>query len=248
MHWQNVAVGAPFVLIVGRETSEAKGLRTPGYGSGRFYCDAIVRAGGVPLILPPITDLVSRLDETLDGVDGVVLHGGVDIDPSRYGQRVTSDHVYGVDPGLDAVEFAVTKAAIDRDLPVLAICRGFQVLNVVLGGTLIQHLEAGNHRDVFHAVDVTNDSRVLRAMSTSRPRACHSFHHQAIDRLGSNLTVTATSDDGIIEAVEHTDRRWVVGVQWHPEDSADVDAEQQGLFDEFVSQCVALRRGPDTAA
>jgi putative glutamine amidotransferase len=119
---------------------------------------------------------------------------------------------------------------------------------VVLGGTLVQHLEAGNHRDVFHAVDVTNDSRVSRAMSTSRPRACHSFHHQAIDRLGSNLTVTATSDDGIIEAVEHTDRRWVVGVQWHPEDSADVDAEQQGLFDEFVSQCVALRRGPDTAA
>ncbi|MEY3619512.1 MAG: hypothetical protein RL726_2210 [Actinomycetota bacterium] len=241
-------MGAPLVLIVGRETSVAKGLRTPGYGCGRVYCDAVARAGGVPLILPPIADLVSRLDETLDGVDGVVLHGGVDIDPSRYGQRVTSDHVYGVDPDLDEVEFAVITAAIDRDLPVLAICRGFQVLNVAQGGTLIQHLEADNHRDVFHAVDTTPDSRVSRAMSASRPRACHSFHHQAIDRLGSNLTVTASSDDGIIEAVEHTDRRWVVGVQWHPEDSADVDAEQQGLFDEFVSQCVALRRGPDTAA
>jgi len=243
-----VGVSAPLVLIVGRETSEAKGLRTPGYGSGRFYCDAVVRAGGVPLILPPITDLLSRLDETLDAVDGVVLHGGVDIEPSRYGQRVTSEHVYGVDPGLDTVEFAVTEAAIGRDIPVLAICRGFQVLNVVQGGSLIQHLEAGKHRDIYHPVAATEGSRVSRAMRTSRPRACHSFHHQAIDQLGSSLVVTATSDDGIIEAVEHTDRRWVVGVQWHPEDSADVDAEQQGLFDEFVEQCVALRRGPGTVA
>jgi len=243
-----VVVGAPLVLIVGRAISRAEGLRTAGYASGRFYCDAVVRAGGVPLVLAPIRDLASRVDDVLDVVDGVVMHGGVDIDPDRYGQSVTSEHVYGVDPVLDEVEFAVTRAALDRDVPLLAICRGFQVLNVVQGGSLVQHIEAGNHRDVFHPVAAIDGSRVSRAMGTVRPTACHSFHHQAVDVLGSDLAVTATSDDGIIEAVEHSDRRWVVGVQWHPEDSADDDAEQQGLFDEFIRQCAMLRRGPGTAA
>lgn len=242
------SVGAPLILIVGRETSEGKGLRTPGYSSGRLYCDSIARAGGVPVVLPPIPDLIPRVDDALTGISGIVLHGGVDIEPARYGQSIASEHVYGVDPSLDAVEFAVARAAIDRDLPVLAICRGFQLLNVLQGGSLIQHLESGTHRDVFHPVDVVADSRVARAMGTARPRACHSFHHQALDALGSDLTITARSDDGVVEAVEHSKRGWVVGVQWHPEDSSDVDTEQQGLFDEFVRVCATVRREPGTGA
>jgi len=241
-------VVSPFVLIVGRAANRAEGLRTSVYASGRRYCDSISRAGGVPIILPPIPELIPHLEDILDGIAGVVLHGGVDIDPARYGQSVVSEHVYGVDSSLDSVEFAVARAAIDRDLPLFAICRGFQLLNVLQGGSLIQHLESGAHRDIFHPVDAIADSRVSRAMGTTRPSACRSFHHQAIDRLGGDLRVTATSDDALVEAVEHVDRRWVVGVQWHPEDSADVDPEQQGLFDEFVRQCLVLRRGPGTGA
>ena len=248
MHWQNGDVGAPLILIVGRATSDAKGLRTPGYASGRLYCDSIARAGAVPVILPPIPELIPRIDDILDGIHGVVLHGGVDIDPSRYGQMVASEHVYGVDPTLDAVEFAVADAVIRRDLPLFAICRGFQLLNVLQGGSLIQHLENGGHRDVFHAVDVVAESRVARALGVTRATACHSFHHQAVDALGSDLVITGRSDDGIVEAIEHSTREWVVGVQWHPEDSSDVDVEQQGLFDEFVRICGEVRRGPGTGA
>jgi len=116
------------------------------------------------------------------------------------------------------------------------------------GGSLTQHLENGAHRDVFHPVDVVAESRVARALGTTRSAACHSFHHQAIDTLGSDLVITGRSDDGIIEAIEHSTREWVVGVQWHPEDSSDVDVEQQGLFDEFVRVCAKVRRGPDTGA
>jgi putative glutamine amidotransferase len=241
-------VRTPVVLIVGRELERAVGIRTPGYGSGHLYCDAVTRAGGVPLVLPPIVDLVESVSEVLDRVDGLVLHGGGDIDPSRYDATTRDANLYGVNSAHDDVEIAVTRAAIERDLPVLAICRGMQVLNIVRGGTLIQHIEAGDHRDVFHPVSASAGSLLSRAMGTSRPAACHSFHHQAIERLGSNLVVTATSDDGIIEAVELLDHRWVIGVQWHPEDTAAQDAEQQLLFDEFVRACATNERAPGTGA
>lgn len=248
MQWQNVVVGVPLVLIVGRETTDGKGIRTPGYSSGRLYCDAIARAGGVPVILPPIAELNPRVPDVLDRVHGVVLHGGGDLDPTLYGQNPATDQLYGVDPILDSVELAVTKAAIERDLPVLAICRGFQLLNVAQGGNLIQHIEDGSHRDVFHPVGVVSGSRVESAMGSNRPSRCHSFHHQAVANLGADLTITAVADDGVIEAIEHTDRRWVVGVQWHPEDTAAEDPEQQGLFDRFVIECGEPRRAPGTGA
>lgn len=241
-------MGAPLILLVGRQTTEGKGIRTPGYSSGRLYCDAIARAGGVPIILPPIADLNDRVPELVQRVDGVVMHGGADIDPALYGQAVENSNVYGVDPILDSVELAVMRSAIEHDRPMLAICRGFQLLNVAQGGTLIQHLESGTHRDVMHPVRTVAGSRVEAAMRTTRSVGCHSFHHQAIDQLGSRLTITATADDGIIEAVELDDRNWVVGVQWHPEDTAAEDPEQQGLFDQLVAECAAFRRGPGTGA
>lgn len=237
---------SPLVLIVGRRTEGGRGLRTPGYSSGRLYCDAVARAGGVPLVLPPVSSLIERLDGVLDRVDGVLLHGGVDIDPKRYGQSVVDPNVYGVDRELDDVEFEVLSRAIDRDLPTLAVCRGFQVLNVERGGTLVQHIDDDPHRDVFHEVESTAGSRVSRACGTTRPARCHSFHHQAVEQLGAGLVVTGRAPDGVVEAIEMVDRRWVVGVQWHPEDTAVDDPEQQGLFDELVAEC--LRRAPGTGA
>jgi gamma-glutamyl-gamma-aminobutyrate hydrolase PuuD len=239
-------VVSPLVLIVGRRTEAGKGLRTPGYGSGRFYCDAVVRAGGIPVVLPPSNELIDRIDDVLDRVDGLVLHGGVDINPRRYGATTIDPNVYGVSDELDDVEFAVLTRAIERDLPTLAICRGFQVLNVERGGSLIQHLESDAHRDVFHEVEVSDGSRLAEALGSHRAGRCHSFHHQVVDRLGDGLVITGHADDGIIEAIEVVDRRWVVGVQWHPEDTAADDPEQQALFDRFVRECV--RRGPGTGA
>ena len=225
---------SPLVLIVGREISEAVGVRGPAFGAGRTYSHAIERAGGVPLILPPLEFSSSRARDVIHRVDAVVLHGGGDIDPARYGQRPTTDELYGINARHDAAELAVVSAALDRGLPMLAICRGLQIMNVALGGTLIQHIEVPDHRNEFHDVDLVPGCRTAEAMGTTHPWRCHSFHHQAIDRLGRDLLVVGRHADGTIEAVETTGAAWVVGVQWHPEDNADTEADQQGLFDELV--------------
>lgn len=225
----------PVVLVVGRNIDEAargKGLRTPGHGAGRRYSESIARAGGIPLVLPPMVDLVEHLDGVLDRCDAVVLHGGGDVDPRRYGQEQTSDKVYGVDPDHDEVELALVARLIERDFPLLAICRGVQILNVALEGTLLQHVDG--HVRTVHPVTLEAGSRTASAMGTVRPAECHSFHHQVLDRIGRGLVVTGRADDGLVEAVEVNGARWMVGVQWHPEDSADIDPAQQRLFDSLI--------------
>lgn len=225
---------APLVLIVGREITRTQGLRTPGYGAGDRYQKALVRSGAIPLVVPPILDLVDELRGLVDRCDAVVLHGGGDIDPALYASAPETDRLYGVNGAHDAVEFAMVRAVLDARKPMLAICRGHQMLNVVCGGTLIQHLDLPEHSNEFHPVEVADDSRVARAMGTNRPGSCFSFHHQAVRELGSDLVVTGRSEDGIIEAIEWTGPEWIVGVQWHPEDSAEEDPHQQGLFDGLV--------------
>lgn len=222
----------PFVAIPGRHVPEAKGHRTPVVSGGRFYADAVHRAGGLPVVIPP-TDDPAVVTATIERCEALVLLGGGDINPARYGQAEHA-RLYGVDDFLDGFEIAALGHALARDIPVLAICRGHQVLNVALGGTLIQHLDTtDDHRDVMHTVHLVPGSKVAAAMGTTEPDV-HSFHHQAIDRPGDGLVVTSTAHDGTIESVEHTAARWVVGVQWHPEDSASSDPEQQALFDELV--------------
>jgi putative glutamine amidotransferase len=222
------------VLIVGREISETKGLRTSGFGAGDRYQNALVRSGAVPLILPPITDLVDDVRDLVDRCDAVVLHGGGDIDPARYGRSRETDHLYGVNVAHDAVEFATVRAVLDLGKPMLAICRGHQMLNVVCGGTLIQHLDLPGHREQAHSVELVHGSRSALAMGSERPDACFSFHHQAVDALGEGLVITGRTSDGIVEAIEWTGPEWIVGVQWHPEDTAEEDPQQQGLFDALI--------------
>ena len=223
-------------MIVGRLSPEAKGVRGPAFASGQTYLRAIERAGGMPIIVPPIPTLADRIDELIGRVDALVLHGGGDIDPARYGQRASAEQLYGIVPEHDDVELAVVRAALAADLPMLAICRGLQVLNVAQGGTLVQHLGSEDHWLVKHPVHLTAGSRLASAFASTRAEACHSVHHQAIDTLGSGLTVTATADDGVTEAVEVDGSRWAVAVQWHPEDTAAKDPAQQGLFDTLVAQ------------
>jgi putative glutamine amidotransferase len=199
-----------------------------------LYADAIERAGGIPMVMPP-TSQQNIIEAAIDRCDGLVLLGGGDVSPGNYGQTERAQ-LFGVDAALDEYEMHAVKYAISRNIPILAICRGHQVLNVALGGTLIQHLDTTmDHRDTMHEVQLVPHSLVARAMSSHCPLV-HSFHHQAIDSIAHDLEVIGTHHDGTIEAVQHRTARWVVGVQWHPEDTAADDDANQGLFDELIRQ------------
>lgn len=222
------------MVVVGRASPKAEGVRGAAFAAGRRYFQSVVRAGGVPLILPPIVEAIDDIDSLMGRVDAVVLHGGGDVDPRRYGHE-PAEQVYGIVHEHDEVELAVVRAALEHDRPLLAICRGMQVLNVALGGTLVQHLGNDDHWFQTHPVTVDADSHIAHAVGSTRLNACHSVHHQALDRLGEGLRVVGRADDGTLEAVEHTTNRWVVAPQWHPEDTADDDRQQQALFDALVA-------------
>lgn len=232
--WHNEPMMSPLVMIVGREITQAEGVRGEAFGAGRRYSEAVARAGGTPVIVPPIDVSASSLERLVAASDALVLHGGGDVNPACYGQQPNAPELYGVNDRHDTVELAVADAFWRADKPILAICRGIQILNVSLGGTLVQHITESGHTKEYHPVELVNDSHVAEAMGTTRPTRCHSYHHQALDRVAHELRVVGRHDDGTIEAAEATTKRWVVGVQWHPEDSADVDPEQQRLFDALI--------------
>ncbi len=203
------------------------------------YVDAIRAAGGVAVLLAPGTH-VER--STLENFSGFVVIGGTDIYPGRYNGNMMHDKVLVADHERDQFELSLIHYAKQYDMPTLCICRGMQVLNVALGGTLIEHLMDQIEVDIHggtvqhwltHPVEATPNSRVQQAMGTTIAYP-YSAHHQAIRTLGQNLEVTAYAPDGIIEAIESTDQTWMVGVQWHPEKSATDDPTQQGLFNMLV--------------
>ena len=219
------------------------------------YLDMVVAAGGWPILIPPVAGneaandfskedgepggdgvgdpgvraaLTESVDAVLDAVDGLLVIGGGDVSARRYGQQ-PDERNGGTSEWRDDLEFQLLDAALDRDLPLLAICRGHQVLNVLLGGTLVQQLpdilgctvhqpQAGAFGNVTVRTEPT--THVHRLMGAQADVRCS--HHQAIDSLGDSLLVSARSDDGVIEAVEVLGRSFAVGVQWHPEESGDV--------------------------
>ena len=229
----------PLILLPGKLTTDAKGVRGDSFSTGRLYSQAIAHAGGVALQVPPVAQSVESAIELVSRFDGVIIQGGGDIDPSLYGQKQISSKIYGISAEHDALELAIVRAAVDQNKPVLAICRGMQILNVALGGTLHQDLgevlEDGEaHWNTFHEIVLTADSRVARAMKTTSPKKSHSFHHQALDMVAKDLIVTGRATDNTVEAVEHASAKWIVGVQWHPEDDAKTEPDQQNLFDGFI--------------
>ena len=226
----------PLVVIVGRKSDEAKGVRGKPFAAGQEYFLAVERAGGIPLMLPPIPGLVDDVAELLRRTDAVVFHGGGDIDPRRYGQEATEESLYGILEDHDAMELAMVRAAIDADKPVLAICRGMQVLNVALGGTLRQDIGTESHWKQFTANELEPGSRLAKAMGTESPQRCHCVHHQSLDRVAEGLHIVSRDRDGLVHGVELDGARWIVATQWHPEDSAADDPQQQGLFDELIRQ------------
>jgi putative glutamine amidotransferase len=203
------------------------------------YVQAVEAAGGRPLLVPPSEDGV---DETLAALDGLILPGGTDIGPEHYGQEPHPE-TYGVVPERDRAELALLTGALERDLPVLAICRGSQVLNIARGGDLVQHLPEivghEGHKElpgVFgdHDVRIDADSRLGRLVGEHAPIKSH--HHQGFGRLGDGLREVAWADDGTIEAVEDPERPFLLGVLWHPE-----AGEDGALFTALVGAASAYR-------
>jgi gamma-glutamyl-gamma-aminobutyrate hydrolase PuuD len=196
------------------------------------YADAVAEVGGEPVLLP--TGAVSG--EVVQRLDGLVLAGGADVDPARYG-HAAGPHTTVLRPERDAAEIAVLQAALDRDLPLLAICRGMQLLNVALGGDLLQHLpDVPNATDhdpgpglfARRTVRTAPETQLDRLLGPTAAVDCH--HHQALDRIAPELTPSAWAEDGLVEAVEAMGRRFCLGVQWHPE-----AGEDRRLFKALVS-------------
>ena len=203
------------------------------------YIRAIEGAGGRPLLVPPSEE---GIEETLDALDGLLFSGGSDIDPALYGQEAHAE-TNGVRPDRDHGELALLSAALERDLPVLAVCRGSQVLNVARGGDLVQHLpdvvgdEKHKHTaGVFadHEIDVQAGSKVAGLLGERAPVKSH--HHQGFGRLGDGLVGSAWAEDGTLEALEDPSRRFAVGVLWHPEEGEDA-----ALFGALVEEARAYR-------
>jgi putative glutamine amidotransferase len=212
----------------------------------RNYVDAVHRAGAMALLLAPDPALTADPDEILDRIDGLMLVGGADLDPAGYGADMHPETI-GCVPERDAFEIALVRRAVERDLPFLGICRGMQVLNVARGGTLHQHLPEvvghGDHRRVLGSFDGADHDVRLAAGSLAARAAgeehhgTKSHHHQAIDRVGDGLVVTGwAAMDELPEALEVPDRRFALGVQWHPE--AD---ERSRLIAALVEEARARR-------
>jgi putative glutamine amidotransferase len=246
----------PLIAVTTSEVREAKDVSQTEEGEpprhemalGLTYMRTLELAGGVPVVLPPLgPDSIYPL---LDQVTGICLSGGPDLDPKTYAQQASPD-LGPTWPELDFVELAVARGADKRDLPILAICRGMQALNVARGGTLHQHLgdEQIVHRQTgkadvgSHEVRIDPDSR-LRQILGAESVWVNSFHHQAIDQLGEGLRAVAWAADGVIEAVEATDRdEFMIGVQWHAELLA-ADRGQLALFEAFVDASSSHLRTP----
>lgn len=200
----------------------------------RTYPDSVARAGGVPVLLPPVgngfAELVNRLD-------GLILAGGADIDPARY-DAPAHPETAGIQPDRDAYEYGLLAAGLAVDLPILAICRGAQILNTALGGTLHQHLPdkigTDDHRQVpgtftGNRIAIEPGCRTADILGTATSAQCH--HHQALARIAAELTVVGTASDGTIEAVEAPGYGFVLGVQWHPEENPGDDRLMAALVE-----------------
>ena len=213
------------------------------------YIRALESAGLVPVVVAPFAEPATAV-RILDAVSGLVLTGGEDVDPSHYGESPHPE-LGPVNSARDVTELALFAAARDRALPTLAICRGIQVVNVGLGGTLVQDLPSQRDAVRAHELDDTRGKRVhevsidpqsrLASVVGTRSLGVNSIHHQAIDRLGESLRVTATADDGVIEGVESNDPLWwMVGVQWHPEElTATPEPWDRRVFAAFADACRA---------
>lgn len=232
----------------------------PSFGHRKTYVDAILRAGGAPMLIPPITD-----EETLralyERLDGVLFAGGGDIAPTLYGAEAHAK-LGMIDPWRDGAELPMARWAVADSKPILGICRGVQVLNVALGGTLYQDIpseittelshnlsyEREDWAHMAHEISVAPGSRLARLLGAER-LTINSLHHQSVREVAAGLRAVAWAPDGVVEALEGTGEAFIVGVQCHPEAlQADADPRWQAVFAAFVESSASYRGAPALAA
>lgn len=223
----------PRIAIPGRFTESASALRYRGVVASRALLDLVWAAGGDPVVLLPGRDH-DALDWAgrLRGMGAVLLPGGGDVDPARYGGDPDHEAVYDVDPVQDEADFSLARYCLDHAVPLLAVCRGLHVLNVVRGGTLVVDMP-GNHRHLVQQVSLADAGASLGIDAEFVEISC--YHHQAIERLGAGLSVLASTGDGTVEAVAVDAPAWTRGVQWHPEDTFATDPSQVALVRQLVA-------------
>ncbi|MEQ2399416.1 gamma-glutamyl-gamma-aminobutyrate hydrolase family protein [uncultured Merdimmobilis sp.] len=210
-----------------------------------MYLSSLRRSGAQVVVLPPVVSQ-GELEWIARAYDGFLFTGGADVEPALYGEERILQ-CGPIDSVRDAMELPLFRLALREEKPILAICRGFQVMNVVFGGSLFQdiptqrpgsldHSQVEKLHGLAHSVRVESGTRLHRAVRANALRV-NTLHHQGIDRLGGGLVVSARSEDGLIEGIESLDHRYVVGVQWHPELLSGLRPQHQRIFDEFAAHC-----------
>lgn len=209
-----------------------------------YYIDELLDSGAIPYIIPVTKDL-ETLTQILDTIDGLLLSGGVDIDPKYYGEENTGKSVE-ISSAMDESEQILIKLAMEADLPILGICRGMQSLNVFCGGTLIQDIPSERgvsvvHRldkpeTAFHNITVEKDSPLSETIGFGTHRI-NSYHHQAVKKLSPEFSACAFAEDGIVEAIYHKNKKFILGVQWHPERDYHTTPDSKKILDKFISVC-----------
>lgn len=214
---------------------------------GQDNVSSIIQANGVPLILPSISDM-DAIRRMAEAIDGLLVTGGGDVDPTQFGEE-PHPKLGEVSPERDYFEINLIREVLKKDKPVLAICRGMQIVNVVMGGDLyqdiyaqsgaqLQHQQKAPRWHTSHFIDVDKDGLLYKIVGETKIKV-NSYHHQAIRRVAEGFHVSAKASDGIIEAIESKEHRFVLGVQWHPENiTKKGDVYSQNIFKAFVEACV----------
>lgn len=221
----------PRIAILARFAENTSATRYAAIVTARRLAEGVWAAGGEPLSMLAVSG--SDWADRLRGIDGVLMPGGADINPKTYGQEISSEHVYDVDDLADEADISLVKYALDNGIPVLAICRGLQITNAALGGTLVQHMDAPHQH---HVAPVTIEKYVDELGLNSATVEASCYHHQMIDQVAPGLEVIGRSAEGYVEAVKIDAPAWAFGVQWHPEDNYDTNVPQLELFKRFVSE------------
>jgi putative glutamine amidotransferase len=225
----------PRIAILARFAENTSATRYAAIVTARRLAEGVWAAGGEPLSMLAVSG--SDWADRLRGIDGVIMPGGADINPQTYGQDVSSEHVYDVDDLADEADISLVKYALEHGIPVLAICRGLQITNAALGGTLVQHMDTPHQH---HVAPVTIEKYVDELGLSSATVEASCYHHQMIDQVAPGLEVIGRSAEGYVEAVKIDAPAWAFGVQWHPEDNYDTNAAQLEILSRFVSEAASF--------
>ncbi len=208
------------------------------------YLDGIINSGGIPYVIPMSSDQ-KTVYEIIKNIDGLVLSGGYDIDPKHYGQENSGKSVQ-ISDFTDECEAVLIRLAVEADMPILGICRGMQALNVFCGGSLMQDIPSEKgfaviHRldkpnVAFHDITVEKESPLSKATGFGTHKV-NSYHHQAVKDIALDFSVAATAEDGIIEAIYHKNKKFILGIQWHPERNQENVSVNKKILDEFINVC-----------